>query len=284
MKKPWYCIGSCKQIYNPWSVLNCCAKKGNILPYWVNSSDNALMQQCITQGTSELKTEIEELLREGIVEKKIEEDFIFTDLEEKPNAVWALLLYSGYLTIDSISQGNFCRLRIPNIEVKELYKSTILEWFERSLNEHKYRMLLASLIAGDVDTFSQLFQEFVLSSASIFDLSGTEPEKIYHSFVLGMLVGLKDKYEVKSNRESGLGRYDVMLIPKNKHSLGIIMEFKKVGPFKKIDLKTAANSALQQIEDKKYAQELIDRGVERILYLAIVLEGKNVLILPKFRS
>lgn len=140
-----YCIGSCKQIYNPWSVLNCCAKKGNLLPYWVNSSDNTLMQQCLTQGTSEMKTELEELLRESTVEKKIEEGFIFTDLEDKPNAIWALLLYSGYLTIDSITHGNLCHLRIPNTEVKELYKSTILDWFERSLNEHKYRMLLSSL-------------------------------------------------------------------------------------------------------------------------------------------
>jgi hypothetical protein len=242
------------------------------------------MEQCVTQGTSELKTEIEELLQGGYVEKKIDEGFIFTDLEEKPNAVWALLLYSGYLTVDSVSRGNLCRLRIPNMEVKELYKSTILGWFERSLDEHKYRMLLASLIAGDVDTFSQLFQEFVLSSASIFDVSGSEPEKIYHAFVLGMLIGLKDQYEVKSNRESGLGRYDVMLIPKNKHALGIIMEFKKIGPFKKMDIKAAASSALQQIEEKKYAQELLDRNIERILYLAIVFEGKNVLILPKFRS
>jgi hypothetical protein len=279
-----YCIGSCKQIYNPWSVLNCCAKKGNILPYWVNSSDNTLMQQCVTQGSSELKTEIEELLQGVCVEKKIEEGFIFTDLDEKPNAVWALLLYSGYLTIDSVSHGNFCRLRIPNIEVEELYKSTILDWFERSLNEQKYRMLLTSLIAGDVDTFSQLFQEFVLCSASIFDVSGSEPEKIYHAFVLGMLIGLKDQYEVKSNRESGLGRYDVMLIPKDKHALGIIIEFKKIGPFKKMNIKAAASSALQQIEEKKYAQELLDRNIERILYLAIVFEGKNVLILPKFRS
>lgn len=279
-----YSIGSRKQIYNPWSVLNCIAKKGNILPYWVNSSDNTLMQQCITKSSSELKTEIEELLRSGHVEKKIEEGFIFTDLEEKPNAIWALLLYSGYLTVDAVSHGTLCRLCIPNKEVKELYQSTILDWFDRSLSERKYRMLLDSLVTGDVDTFSQLFQEFVLNSASIFDVSGVEPEKIYHAFVLGMLVGLKDRYEVKSNRESGLGRYDVMLIPKDKHALGIIIEFKKIGPFKKVDIKAAANAALKQIEERKYAQELIERKIERILYLAIVFEGKNVLILPKFGS
>jgi len=277
-----YSIGACQQIYNPWSVLNCCAKKGRILPYWVNSSDNMLMQQCLTQGTGELKAEIEALLQEGCVEKKIEDGFIFTDLASKPNAIWALLLYSGYLTADSVLRGNICRLRIPNAEVKELYKSTILDWFESSLNEHKYQLLLSSLTAGDVDTFSQLFQEFVLSAASTFDISGDEPEKVYHAFVLGMLVGLKDHYEVKSNRESGLGRYDVMLIPKNRHALGIIIEFKQIGRFKKVDMQTAAEAALKQIEEKKYAQELLDRQIERMLYLAIVFEGKNVLILPKF--
>ncbi len=204
-----YWIGSCQKIYNPWSVLNCCAKRGNLLPYWVNSSDNTLMQQCVTQGASELKAEMEDLLQGGSIEKKIEEGFIFTDLEDKPSAIWALLLYSGYLTLDAVPQGSLCRLRIPNLEVRELYRSTILDWFERSLSERKYRMLLDALATGDIDTFSQLFQEFVLSSASIFDVSGSEPEKIYHAFVLGLLIGLKGRYEVKSNRESGLGRYDV---------------------------------------------------------------------------
>jgi hypothetical protein len=279
-----YCIGSCRKIYNPWSTLNYINKKASLFPYWVNSSDNVLMQQCITQGTAELKAEVEELLGEKCIEKKIEEGFIFTDLDKKPSAVWALLLYSGYLTVESISNGNLCRLRIPNREVQELYKSTILDWFDRGLSERKYRMLLHSLITGDVDTFSQLFQEFVLASASIFDVSGNEPEKTYHAFVLGMLVGLKDQYEVKSNRESGLGRYDVMLIPSEQHSLGIIIEFKKIGPFKKVDINTAATSALQQIEDKKYAQELLERGIKRILYLAIVFEGKHVLVLHKFKS
>ena len=280
-----YRIGSCKHIYNPWSVLNCIAKKGVISPYWINTSENALMKQLITTGTGELKTDIEILLQGGFIEKKIEEGFVFTDLNEKPSAIWSLLLYSGYLTADSPSSyGKPSQLRIPNNEVNELYKSTVLDWFERSINEHKYRILLNSLINGDVDSFSQLFQEFVMSSASMFDISGNEPEKIYHAFILGMLVGLKDQYEVKSNRESGLGRYDVMLIPKNREALGIIMEFKKISPFKKMDLSSAANAALQQIEEKHYAQELLDRDIKRILYLAFAFEGKTVLILSKFKT
>ena len=188
------------------------------------------------------------------------------------------------MTIDATpSYGTPCRLRIPNIEVGELYKTMILDWFTTSIDERKYRMLLSSLTSGDVDTFSQIFKEFMLSSVSVFDVPSEESEKIYHAFVLGMLIGLKDHYEVKSNRESGLGRYDVMLIPKNKNDLGIIMEFKKVGRFEQTDLESAVISALKQIEDKKYPQELLDRGINRHLYLGFAFEGKNILIRSKFR-
>ncbi|MBA4146385.1 MAG: hypothetical protein C0523_11510 [Cytophaga sp.] len=159
----------------------------------------------------------------------------------------------------------------------------IIGWFTTSIHEHKYHMLLKSLVSGDVDTFSQIFQEFMISSVSVFDVPSEESEKIYHAFVLGILIGLKDHYEVKSNRESGLGRYDVMLIPKNTKDLGIVMEFKKIGLFEKTNLETAVNSALKQIEDKHYAQELLDRGVSRILYLGLAFEGKQVLIRSKFR-
>jgi hypothetical protein len=277
-----YCMGSCPQIYNPWSVLNFIARNGNLLPYWVNSSDNALMQQCISHGSGELKAEVEDLLKGNAIEKKLEEGFIFTDFENKPNAIWTLLLYSGYLTLEGAPQGPLSRLRIPNAEVRELYNSTILGWFERGLSERKYRLLLDALTSGDIETFSLLFKEYVQSSVSIFDVSGIEPEKTYHAFVLGMLVGLKDRYEVKSNRESGLGRYDVMLIPKNREALGIIIEFKKISAFKKVRLDIAALAALQQIESKQYAQELVDRGIKAILNLAIVFEDKEVEILHKF--
>ncbi len=280
-----YRIGSCTKIYNPWSVLNCISKKGSLAPYWVNTSDNALMKQLITKGTDDLKADIEELLKGGIIEKKIEEGIVFTDLGKNANTLWSLLLFSGYLTLAATpAYGVPCKLRIPNIEVGELYKSLVLEWFEKSIHEAKYHLLLNSLITGDIDTFSQIFQEFLISSVSVFDVPADESEKIYHAFVLGMLVGLKERYEVKSNRESGLGRYDVTLIPKNSSDLGIIMEFKKISPFKKTDLETTVNSALEQIEEKQYAQELLDRGVQRILYLGFAFEGRQVLIRHKFRT
>ena len=193
-----------------------------------------------------------------------------------------MLLYSGYLTLDASPLDDVpCELKIPNIEVGRLYRNMVLEWFAETINEDNYRFLLTSLTTGDIETFSDLFQEFILSSASAFDIPFEESEKIYHVFVLSMLVGLKDTYEVKSNRESGFGRYDVMLIPKNKNALGIVMEFKKIRPNVKIDLEAAVTMALKQIEDKKYAQELLDAGVTNILYLGLAFEGKNVLIRSK---
>ncbi|MBS0622630.1 MAG: AAA family ATPase [Verrucomicrobia bacterium] len=284
--KRWYNgyrVGSCASIYNPWSVLSCIAQQGNLAPYWVNTSDNALVKRLIAQGTEELKADLEELLREGILKKNIEDGLVFPQLDQNPNAVWSLLLFTGYLTLDAIPPyGSPIPLKIPNIEVGELYRTMIVEWFTKTLYERRYHLLLKSLTQGDVDTFSQLFKEFMFSSVSVFDVPAEASEKIYHAFVLGMLVGLKDSYEVKSNRESGLGRYDVMLFPKNPQDLGIIMEFKKVGRFENIDVETALHSAMQQIKDKHYALELKERGVQRILYLAFAFEGKQVLIQHEF--
>ncbi len=277
-----YRIGSCGEIYNPWSVLNCIAKKGALAPYWVNTSDNALMKQLITQGTEDFKADIEELMRGGTVEKIIEEGTVFADLEKNSKALWSLLLFSGYLSIGATPvYGTPCQLRIPNMEVKELYRSIILKWFEETIREPNYQTLLQSLITGDVATFSQIFQEFLLSSFSFFDVSTEEPEKIYHAFVLGVLIGLKDRYEVKSNRESGYGRYDVMLIPKNLRDLGVVMEFKKIGRFEESDLESAVASALKQIEDRKYDLELKNRGISRILHLGLAFKGKDVMIRSK---
>ncbi len=280
-----YRIGSCEGIYNPWSVLNCISKKGALAPYWVNTIDNALMKQLITQGTDYFKADIEELMRGGTIEKTIEEGIVFADLQSNPDVVWSLLLFSGYLSITTTPvYGRTCQLRIPNIEVRELYHSIILRWFKETIQEPNYQILLQSLITGDVATFSQIFQEFLLSSFSFFDVAAEEPEKIYHAFVLGVLIGLKDRYEVKSNRESGYGRYDVMLIPKKPQELGVVMEFKKIGRFEESDLESAVLSALKQIEERKYDLELKNRGVSRILHLGLAFKGKTVMIRSNFSS
>jgi hypothetical protein len=280
-----YRVGSCEGLYNPWSVLCCIDEKGKLAPWWVNTSDNALIKRLVTRGDEYLKEEMERLINGTIIEKNIEEGIVFPDLETGSDLIWSLLLFSGYLTIDATpSYGTPCRLRIPNMEVGEVYKSIILDWFKASIAEPGYRLLLNSLIQGDIDTFSQIFSRFMVSSVSVFDVPAEESEKIYHAFVLGLLIGLKDRYEVKSNRESGYGRYDVMLIPKNARDLGVVLEFKKVDPSKKANLEETALSALGQIEEKNYAQELLDRDIKKILLLGLAFEGKKVLIRHKFHT
>ena len=275
-----YRTGSCTGIYNPWSVLRCIAENGVLAPYWVNTSDNGLMKQLITAGGGRLKADIEELLKGGSVEKKIEEEIVFPELDKNPTTIWSLLVYSGYLTIDATPEyGVPYHLRIPNIEVKELYQAMVLEWFDKSIDEYQYRILLESLTSGDTETFTPVFQEFVISYLSVFDVPFDESEKVYHAFVLGLLVGLRGKYDVKSNKESGFGRYDVMLCPKKTDHLGIIMEFKKAED--KTALETTAQSAIKQIEEKRYAVELLERGVQRILYLGFAFSGKHVVIKHK---
>lgn len=171
--------------------------------------------------------------------------------------------------------GWSCYLRIPNEELKKFYQSVIRYWFEKTIHVSQYNMLLDSLVQGGITSFSLIFQEFFLSFISVLDLSSGEPEKIYPAFVLGMLIGLKDHYEIRSNRESGYGRYDVLLISKNKKNLAIIMEFKRVSRFEKIELELATLSALQQIEERHYAQKLLDRGVDLILYLGLGFKKKK---------
>jgi len=162
-----------------------------------------------------------------------------------------------------------CRLRIPNLEVKEIYTSMILDWFETSIKMGRYRDLLRYLTVGDVENFSIIFQNFLIASASVFDMPTDPSEKVYHALVLGMLIGLQDTHEVRSNRESGLGRYDVMGIPKDPKQLAIILEFKKTASSDTPSLESIAQEALRQIEEKGYPRELIDRGIKRILCLGL---------------
>lgn len=272
-----YYFGSHNRIYNPWSVLNCINAKGVLEPYWVNTSDNALINQLIARASGALKKDMEELYKIHTIEQNIEEAICFDSLEQNTDAIWSLLLFTGYVTISGpFIYGKPCLIKIPNREVLELYRSMILSWFKKSIDKENYELLLNSLTTGDVDIFSKLFREFVFSAFRIFDVTEAQPERVYHAFVLGMLVGLQDTYEIKSNRESGYGRYDVMLIPKRSHDLGIILEFKKMDP--KDNLEATCESALKQIEDKQYAQELLDRGFHRILCLGIAFDGKKVLI------
>ncbi|GAB6137993.1 AAA family ATPase [Halanaerobaculum tunisiense] len=281
--KDWYNgynFGS-QTIYNPWSIINCIRKNGEAAPYWANTSSNDLIRDLIIEGGSELKTDLELLIKGGTVNKKIDENIVFGDIDKKSNLIWSFLLLSGYLRANSQERKGgrlYCDLDIPNQEVRYIYEDIILDWFEGSISSQKVKLMLNSLITGDVETFAAIFKDFVLNSMSNFDPTGDEAEKVYHAFVLGLLLNLRDDYQVKSNRESGYGRYDVMIIPEDTAKLGIVIEFKKVNQYTNETLEEAVEKALEQIKEREYKQELISKGVAEVLELGIAFSGKQVLV------
>ncbi|WP_252237947.1 AAA family ATPase [Clostridium sp. VAP51] len=280
--KKWYngYIFGGKIIYNPWSVLNYIKNNAiGFMPYWINSSSNELIKRLLSNGNEDTKKNLEELIKGNSIKKIVDDHVVMKDVEDDEENLWGFLTLSGYLkpVKKELIDGELeCELKIPNNEVLIFYRKLIKKWFKESLTSKKYAIMLNALVTGDVETFGGFFKNFVLNNISYFDVSGEEPEKVYHAFVLGMIVSLSDKYEVKSNKESGYGRYDVMLIPKDTSKLGIIMEFKKIDDFMSKSIEKGIEEALNQIEENKYEAELRERNVSNILKLAIVFKGKKI--------
>jgi hypothetical protein len=269
-------------IYNPWSILNYLSSpKAGLKPYWVNSSSNDLINFLLGKGSEEVKKDLEVLISGYSINKIIDENIVMGDIEKSSDNLWSFLLFTGYLRAKEAYRKEeyiYYNLSIPNREVKSLYKSIIENWFKDTITKQNYDIMINSLVAGDIKIFGKLLRQFVLKSISYFDVGGYEGEKVYHAFVLGMLISLNDTHEVLSNRESGYGRYDVMLIPKDISKLGIVIEFKKLDPDDDETLEETADEALKQISDKKYSTTLESRGINNIKEIAIVFKGKEVYI------
>ncbi|WP_238916680.1 AAA family ATPase [Clostridium sp. YIM B02555] len=267
-------------IYNPWSVLNYLKnKREGFMPYWINSSSNDLIKKLLLKGDNSLKLELEDLIEGKSISKVIDDTIVMSEVEDSNENIWSFLLMSGYLKAvkTELVRGRLnCELKVPNEEVHIFYENLIEKWFKETLNNQKYNIMLKALITKDLEVFEEIFTDFVMKNMSYFDVSGKEPEKVYHAFVLGMIVYLADKYEVKSNKESGYGRYDVMLIPRDISKLGIIIEFKRIKDTASKTIDEGVKEALDQIEKNKYEAELQDRGVKNIWKLAIVFKGKRV--------
>jgi len=268
-------------IYNPWSILQCVSQKGQLKPYWLNTSDNYLVKKLIALADDAVKSDLELLLDGKPITKEIDEAVILPDIEHNYKAIWNLLVFTGYVTYEHqelVGGKTMCDLVIPNEEIKLLYTNLIQDIMHTSLSGTKITTLLKSLTEGDVKTFGSVLQEFIANSMSAFDFSKNEPDKSYHLFVLGLLVALSETHEIKSNRESGNGRYDIMIIPRDSRKLGIIIEFKTVSKDDKETLKSAAQNALDQIKSKNYVQELYDRGIKKIQLLGVAFHGKNIFL------
>ena len=280
--KKWYngYIFGDTVIYNPWSTLSYLKDiKREFMPYWVNTSENKIIKTILAKGSEGLKKSFEELLRGNTIETTIDENIIMADVEANENNIWSFLLLSGYLKVVGKRRENnriYYSLAIPNIEVRFMYEKMIEDWASEGYVATEYSEMLKALVNFDYEVFEEIFIEYVERSLSYFDVSGEEPERVYHAFVLGMLVSLSNTHYVLSNRESGYGRYDVMVIPKDISKLGIIIEFKKARRTNKKSIDQLIEEGKKQIEDKKYETELLSRGITNIKKLVIVFKGKEV--------
>jgi len=287
--KKWYdgfIFGNVSDIYNPWSITNY-LDKGSLTAYWANTSANGLVENLIKKGSPEVKQIMEDLLKDIPLVTKIDEQIVFHQLNKNRDAIWSLLLASGYLKVDKYLQNpqglNQYTLSLTNFEVKIMFESMIGKWFDES--EGAYNEFIKSLLRGDVEAMNEYMNEVALSCFSYFDTGKnmTErkvAERFYHGFVLGLIVELKNRYMITSNRESGFGRYDVMLEPLNPEDAAIIIEFKVYNSKKEDTLEDTAKAALDQIKEKGYCQAFLDKGIsrERISCYGFAFMGKEVLI------
>jgi hypothetical protein len=233
----------------------------------------------IEEGPSGFKQDITVLLNGESIESVIDENIVFPDLKNSTKYIYSLLYFSGYLKCmekKMIEEDTICSLCIPNKEVRYIYRNIISNWLEKSFQNEKLKQMYKALIDGNIEEFELILNDFVITTLSFFDAKGKEPEAVYLGFIAGMLIGLGPEYQVKTNRESGYGRYDVMVMPKDKNKQAIIMELKSVNKTKHKDFDKSIKEALKQIEEKAYAKELEALGYSNILKLAIVSDGKMV--------
>lgn len=288
--KQWYdgfTFGSQQDIYNPWSITNYLKEK-KFLAYWASTSSNGLVNRLIQTSKPDVKEFMEELLNEREIVLNFDEQIVFDQLETKENAIWSLMVASGYLKVDKIEYRGILHvpwyhLKITNLETLGMFSEMFTGWFQNTRSN--YNAFIKAMLCGNIKEMNAYMNEVALATFSSFDTGShpsgrTQPERFYHGFVLGLLVELRDQYEVRSNRESGYGRYDVMLIPRQKNQLAFVLEFKVYNAQEELKLEDTVQSALLQIEEKHYDTELIERGISKskIRHYGFAFEGKRVLI------
>ncbi|MBS0627409.1 MAG: PD-(D/E)XK nuclease domain-containing protein, partial [Verrucomicrobia bacterium] len=249
-------------VYNPWSILN--YLEGSTVPktYWANTGSSELLERLIAEADEDVKKDLELLLQgESLQDKQINQDVILLDLDKKNMEPWSFLLFAGYLSAIKHhfqDNENYYTLALPNEEMVRLYKKLVLGALNKSISSDKLHLLLKALTTGDIEPVNRLLGEFVAGMCSSHDLPTKHLERSYHLFVLGLLASLSGRYVIKSNLESGYGRYDILMYPKNPSDFGVLLEFKRAEKIS--DLSSLAKEALTQIQDKKYISLLRDFG------------------------
>ena len=277
--KNWYDgykIGKTDGIYNPWSILNY-VKNRELVPYWVNTSSNDLIKLVLKNSTT-VKEKIERLLKGEEIEVIVDQETVIQGVEKNEDNIWGLLVGTGYLKVTEVVdlEMQIYKVKIPNNEIRVLFRQIINEWFNDKVPGNNLRTILKDLVTLNLKEFEDKFKVLVRQMFSYMDVGKNTAENFYHAFVLGMLVGLKDTYYVNSNRESGFGRYDIMLEPKDKNGNSFIMEFKVLKNGEEKTLKETIENAKKQIEEKKYEESLKERGFKNITKMVYAFNGKEV--------
>lgn len=261
------------------------------MTYWANTSSNSLVGKLLREGGRRIKEKFEGLLRGEHIVTPIDEQLVYNQLDDSETAVWSLLLASGYLKVLHYERENQVKdgreplyeLALTNYEVERMFDGMVRNWFKSAKED--YNDFVKALLQGELKAMNAYMNRVALNTFSYFDTgnrpSGEEPERFYHGFVLGLIVELQDRYMITSNRDSGFGRYEVVLNPRNpKENDAIILEFKVYDPEEEADLKDTVQKALEQIEEKRYDTSLLEQGIpaEHIRKYGFAFQGKGVLI------
>ena len=279
--KDWYngyIIGGLT-LYNPWSIMNCLEEKGDLKPYWVNTGNDSLLKELLQNVDVDTKTAFESLIVNQPVTVVVSDTMRFDEVKHDNNMLWNLLIFAGYLKVLSSElddMGTRCQIAIPNQEVLRLYRGIFLGWLNAPTRKiDQLKLLLDSLVAGDIKQFAQDVQEFLQAASSVHDYA-TQPEAFYHGFILALMVSMTDRYYVYSNTESGNGRPDLLLIPKeHAQTQAFVIEFKSLRKNEKPE--EALNVAMTQIDNQNYAARITQHDyIKQVMKVAIVFDGREV--------
>ena len=258
-----------KEIYNPWSILNYLRTK-ELRAYWVNTSDNALIYENLSVANMDVFNCLEKLFEGKEIKKEISPFFTFEELE-RYNGIWQLMVYNGYLKLNQKLEDDEYLLTIPNYEIQTFFKKGFIDKY--LIGSNYFNPIMRTLLEGNIDEFGRMLEEIFLINTSFHDL---KEESVYHTFLLGMLIWLRDKYEVKSNGERGQGRYDILLLPLDKKKPAFVFEFKVSKTIKGLESK--AEEALNQIKEKQYDVGIKESGIDKIYRIGLAFKGKKVKI------